>query len=60
MKCEKCYEYHAQIQISLTVKEGESKEEARRRMIDILYKTDIGFTCVDDDYIAECSIISWR
>ena len=52
--------YHAWVEIDIPMKENETMEEAKQRMIDILRKkTDIDYLCTNDERIRKCYTMKW-
>lgn len=51
--------YHAWVEIDMPMKENETMEEAKQRMIDILRKTDIDYLFTHDESIRKCYTMKW-
>lgn len=51
--------YHAWVEIDMQMKENETMEEAKQRMIDILRKTDIDYLFTHDESIRKCYTMKW-
>lgn len=51
--------YHAWVEIDMSMKENGTMTEAKRRMIDILKKTDIGYLVAHDESIRKCYTMKW-
>ena len=51
--------YHAWVEIDMTMKENETMEEAKQRMIDIFRKTDIDYLFAHNESIRKCYTMEW-
>lgn len=51
--------YHAWVEIDMPMKENETMEEAKQRMIDILRKTDIDYLFAHNESIRKCYTMKW-
>ena len=51
--------YHAWVEIDMPMKENETMEEAKQRMIDILRKTDIDYLFAHNESIRKCYTMEW-
>ena len=51
--------YHAWVEIDMPMKENETMEEAKQRMIDILRKTDIDYLVAHNESIRKCYTMKW-
>lgn len=51
--------YHAWVEIDMPMKENETMEEAKQRMIDIFRKTDIDYLFAHNESIRKCYTMKW-
>ena len=51
--------YHAWVEIDMPMKENETMEEAKQRMIDIFRKTDIDYLFAHNESIRKCYTMEW-
>ena len=51
--------YHAWVEIDMPMKENETMEEAKQRMIDIFRKTDIDYLFAHNESIRKCYTREW-
>ena len=51
--------YHAWVEIDMPMKENETMEEAKQRMIDIFRKTDIDYLFAQNESIRKCYTMEW-
>ena len=51
--------YHAWVEIDMPMKENETMEEAKQRMIDILRKTDIDYLVAHNESIRKFYTMEW-
>ena len=51
--------YHAWVEIDMPMKENETMEEAKQRMIDIFRKTDIDYLFAHNEIIRKCYTMEW-
>ena len=51
--------YHAWVEIDMPMKENETMEEAKQRMIDIFIKTDIDYLFAHNESIRKCYTMEW-
>ena len=51
--------YHAWVEIDMPMKENETMEESKQRMIDIFRKTDIDYLFAHNESIRKCYTMEW-